>query len=190
MIHRESPPGVWTPIHTQAAHESSVNSIAWAPHEYGLVLGCASADGTVTILKHMDDDSWSCDRVTDGSRLGCNSISFAPLAALAANGGASLPPLKFATGSCDKTMRVWVQGADGSWSQPAALPVVHDDWVRDVAWAPNTASPSSMVASASEDGSVMIWTQSQVPCRSVRCWLCCGELGARAPRVLRPADGS
>lgn len=33
MIHRESPAGVWTPIHVQQAHESSVNSVAWAPHE-------------------------------------------------------------------------------------------------------------------------------------------------------------
>ena len=44
IIHRESQPGVWNPIHEQAWHKSSVNSIAWAPHEYGLILGCASAD--------------------------------------------------------------------------------------------------------------------------------------------------
>jgi len=35
-------------------------------HRYGLVLGCASADGTVTILKHNEDDSWGCTKVTDG----------------------------------------------------------------------------------------------------------------------------
>lgn len=31
--------------------------------------------------------------------------------------------------------------------------------VRDVAWAPNTATPASIVASCSEDGGVVIWTQ-------------------------------
>ena len=33
------------------------------------------------------------------------------------------------------------------------------DWVRDVAWAPNTAVPFNIVASCSEDRSVIIWKQ-------------------------------
>jgi protein transport protein SEC13 len=34
----------------------------------------------------------------------------------------------------------------------------HADWVRDVAWAPSTGMVSTMIASCSEDGSVVIWT--------------------------------
>jgi hypothetical protein len=30
----------------------SVNSIAWAPHEYGLMLACGSSDGTISILTY------------------------------------------------------------------------------------------------------------------------------------------
>lgn len=37
----------------------------------------------------------------------------------------------------------------------------HSDWVRDVAWAPSTGMPCNIVASCSEDRSVIIWTQSQ-----------------------------
>lgn len=35
---------------------------------------------------------------------------------------------------------------------------MHDGWVRDVAWAPNLGLPKSTIASASEDGEVVIWT--------------------------------
>ena len=35
------------------------------------------------------------------------------------------------------------------------------DWVRDVAWAPNTAMPYNIIASCSEDCSVYIWKQTE-----------------------------
>lgn len=34
------------------------------------------------------------------------------------------------------------------------------DWVRDVAWAPNSAMPYNIIASCSEDRTVYIWKQS------------------------------
>ena len=43
--------GSWFLVVLQVGSGVSVNSVCWAPHEFGLVLGCASADGTVTILK-------------------------------------------------------------------------------------------------------------------------------------------
>mmetsp|Transcript_35861 Transcript_35861/g.60711 ORF Transcript_35861/g.60711 Transcript_35861/m.60711 type:complete len:313 (-) Transcript_35861:324-1262(-) len=163
VIHREAPAGVWTPIHQQVGSGVSVNSVCWAPHEFGLVLGCASADGTVTILKHMNDDSWAADKVLDPSRLGCNAISFAPVGSSSdPNGTQRLPCLKFATGSCDNSVKIWEQGPDGSWTQsPVPLPAGHEDWVRDVAWAPNTSTPASIVASCSEDQTVLIWTRRE-----------------------------
>jgi WD40 repeat protein len=48
---REAPIGVWTLVHAHRLHESSVNSISWAPHELGLILACASSDGRVSILQ-------------------------------------------------------------------------------------------------------------------------------------------
>ena len=162
IIHRESQPGVWSPIHEQAWHKSSVNSVAWAPHEYGLILGCASADGYVSILKHMPDDSWEMTPLEDG-KLGCNSISWAPVTSIVSNlmPNNGLPPMKFVTGSCDNNVRLWEQRPDGSWPTEAKkLPAKHEDWVRDVAWGPNSSGPSSIVASCSEDRRVIIWTQS------------------------------
>ena len=115
-----------------------MNSVAWAPHEYGLILGCASADGYVSILKHMPDDSWEMTPLEDG-KLGCNSISWAPVTSIVSNlmPNNGLPPMKFVTGSCDNNVRLWEQRPDGSWPTEAKkLPAKHEDWVRDVAWAP------------------------------------------------------
>jgi protein transport protein SEC13 len=51
IVHRESPPGVWTPAYTHKFHEGSVNGISWAPHELGLILACASSDGKISIIQ-------------------------------------------------------------------------------------------------------------------------------------------
>jgi protein transport protein SEC13 len=40
-----------------------------------------------------------------------------------------------------------------------SVPFIGIDWVRDVAWAPNTVAPYNMVASCSEDRCVFIWKQ-------------------------------
>jgi protein transport protein SEC13 len=44
-------------------HTASVNSIAFAPHELGLILACASSDGTVSLLEHTPDGSWDTSKV-------------------------------------------------------------------------------------------------------------------------------
>ena len=38
----------------------------------------------------------------------------------------------------------------------------HNDWVRDVAWAPSTGMPCNTIASCSEDRTVYIWTQTEL----------------------------
>ena len=35
---------------------------------------------------------------------------------------------------------------------------MHTEWVRDVSWVPNLGLPKSTLASASQDGKVIIWT--------------------------------
>ena len=56
MIHRETTPNTWTVVHTHKFHEASVNSISWAPHDYGLILACASSDGRISVLEYMGDN--------------------------------------------------------------------------------------------------------------------------------------
>jgi protein transport protein SEC13 len=44
------------------AHEASVNSVAWAPHVFGLCLAAASADGTVSVFSYRADKTWDVQR--------------------------------------------------------------------------------------------------------------------------------
>lgn len=56
---------------------ASVNSISWAPWEYGLILAAGSADGKIHILQRKGDDTWSSIEFAahDG---GVNAISWGP----------------------------------------------------------------------------------------------------------------
>lgn len=42
--------GRWAKSYVYAGHELSINSISWAPHEFGQVLVCGSSDGHVSVL--------------------------------------------------------------------------------------------------------------------------------------------
>ena len=46
-----------------------------------------------------------------------------------------------------------------SWQQDGGTLTGHTDWVRDVAWAPSLGLPTSMIASAGQDGKVFIWVE-------------------------------
>jgi protein transport protein SEC13 len=57
-IWKEVKPQSWDLVY-QVEAMASVNSIAWAPWEYGLILGAGSADGKIYIISRKGDDSWS-----------------------------------------------------------------------------------------------------------------------------------
>lgn len=164
IVHRQSPEGVWSPVHYYRAHESSVNAVKWAPHEHGLVLACASSDGRVSVLTHKADDTWAAD-VLEDCTLGCNAVTWAPYSHVGSVEGDSVVK-RVATGGCDSNVRVFRQ-SEGAWALEATLSNAsaggngHSDWVRDVAWAPGSGMPSNVIASCSEDCTVVIWKQGE-----------------------------
>lgn len=52
LVHKEVQANSWSVVHVHEGHQSSVNAIAWAPHELGLVLAAASSDGSVSVASH------------------------------------------------------------------------------------------------------------------------------------------
>ena len=44
-------------------HTSSVNSVAFAPYELGLVVAAASSDGSLSVLSHTPEGSWQTEKV-------------------------------------------------------------------------------------------------------------------------------
>lgn len=154
-------PNEWTQEHVFTEHKSSVNSIAWAPHELGQWLACGSSDGNISVFSARPDGSgWETTKIDQAHPIGVTSVSWAPSTAPGALvGSGSLDPVqKLASGGADKTVKVW-KLYNGSWKLdcfPALQ--MHTNWVRDVAWAPNLGLPKSTIASASEDGTVIVWT--------------------------------
>ena len=67
-----------------------------------------------------------------------------------------------ASDSLGASMQVWrCSEKTGEWQQEGAELSGHTDWVRDVAWMPNLGLPCSTLASAGQDGKVLIWSESR-----------------------------
>ena len=71
---------------------------------------------------------------------------------------------RLATAGCDGAVRVYRSGSGGGgdgWVLEATLRGGHKDWVRDVAWCPASggAAGGNVLASTSDDGSVVVWRQ-------------------------------
>ncbi|RXH67255.1 hypothetical protein DVH24_027375 [Malus domestica] len=160
ILWKEGNQNEWTQAHVFDDHKSSVNSIAWAPHELGLCLACGSSDGNISVFTARSDGGWDTSRIDQAHPVGVTSVSWAPSTAPGALVGSGLldPVQKLCSGGCDNTVKVWKLG-NGVWKLdcfPALQ--MHVDWVRDVAWAPNLGLPKSTIASASQDGKVIVWT--------------------------------
>jgi len=157
LIHKEISSNNWMKIYEHKFHDSSVNSISWAPHEYGLILACASSDGKVSTLEYKEG-SWYSKHFQNDS-LGCNAVSWAPYGALGSVGSDGSHFRLLVTGSCDNVVRIWKYSeVNDTWEKESKVGLSpHTDWVRDVAWAPNSAMPYNIIASCSEDRTVYIW---------------------------------
>lgn len=153
-----------------------MNSIAWAPHEYGLMLACGSSDGRVSVLTYKDDATWD-SQVFSAHNIGVNAVSWAP-ATLPGSLLQSQQPTqqqqqqqqqeqqqqqqkqitrRLATAGCDNTIKIWREES-GQFKEEITLEG-HTDWVRDVAWAPSIGLPNTYLASCGQDRQVIIWTQ-------------------------------
>lgn len=121
--------GVWTQIYEHTGHDSSVNSVAWAPHEFGLILACGSSDGSVSILTN-NSDTWETQKITNAHTIGCNAVSWCPAIepSFDASGTQRNGPAKrLATGGCDNLVKIWKEDGD-RWIEEDKLEA-HSDWV-------------------------------------------------------------
>ncbi|MBW0465081.1 hypothetical protein O181_004796 [Austropuccinia psidii MF-1] len=155
----------WEKIKEHTLHSASVNSISWAPHEYGPILACASSDGKVSVLSFKDDGTWDAPLFI-AHPIGCNAVSWAPfgLPGSITSPTGSQPTLsdqqKFATGGCDGLIKIWsLNPATQTWELAETLEGGHSDWVRDVAYSPSIGLARTYLASAGQDQVVNVWTQ-------------------------------
>lgn len=161
----------WEKIYESNNHDSSVNSVCWAPHELGLILACGSSDGTISVLSCALSGSgsgvWDVKKIQNAHSIGCNSVSwgpvFPPTTSSASTGPGAIaytPQRRIVSGGCDNLVKIWLySSSEDKWLEEQKLEA-HSDWVRDVAWAPSTGLPKTYIASCSQDRRVIIWTKS------------------------------
>jgi len=53
-------------VHSAPAHSASVNGVAFAPHELGLLLAAASSDGALSVLAYQPDGTWAAEKARPG----------------------------------------------------------------------------------------------------------------------------
>ncbi|ORZ29406.1 protein transporter sec-13 [Catenaria anguillulae PL171] len=177
IIWRDQGNNVFGKVYEHTKHSASVNSIAWAPHEYGLVLAAGSSDGFVSLISYDEvAGKWDEDKSARflAHTIGVTAVAWAPAtsagslfgtagnpdAPAATSSASELPAKQLATAGCDNLVKIWqLDGSPTSTEAPIASLSAHEDWVRDVAWAPNVGIPATYLASCGQDKAVYVWTR-------------------------------
>ncbi len=115
------------------SHTNSVNSVAFAPQQYGLILLCGSSDGFVSVHEYKNEN-WASHKF-QAHGLGVNAVSWGPCTELQM-------PLRFVSVGMDNLIRIW-QAKDSKIDSFYVVTTLegHEDVVRDVSWR-NLSSPS------------------------------------------------
>lgn len=153
----ESHQGKWNVIDQHTYHSASVNSVAWAPHEYGAQLLITSSDGKVSVLEFKEDATTSFIAIERAHAIGVNSGSWAPPYKNEATGQVER---RFVTGGSDNLVKIWKFNQESNNYELEHTLEGHSDWVRDVSWSPSSLV-RSYIASASQDKTVIIWSQDK-----------------------------
>jgi len=168
ILWKEDPKNKWSIFHEYTGHRLSVNSIAWAPHEFGLILATASSDGQIAVLtvKETVKEGEVVATIFTAHSIGVNAVSWAPATGTNSLLKPSVPvgPLikRLASAGCDNVIKIWKCSENNHWyPEPETVLKHHNDWVRDVAWAPNIGFPTSTIASCSQDGTLVFWVQEE-----------------------------
>jgi len=114
------------------------------------------------VITLIVDDGSTDASIFPAHGTGANAISWAPSVLSTSTGAANLKAnqlavqKRFVSAGSDNLIRIWgFNEEEKKWIEEEVIRG-HDDWVRDVAWAPNIGLPGMYIASASQDRTVLI----------------------------------
>ena len=146
----------WKPSHIISNHAASVNAISFAPQHFGLAVATAGSDGHV-FVSTCPEGIWresvsiaeAAKQGNDAHALGAMAVSWAPMPGPDA-------PVLIASGGADNKVKLWSHDLQsGAWTLVKSFEG-HADWVRDVAFSPDASSRFIVLASCSQDKTVVI----------------------------------
>ncbi|KAJ5070153.1 protein sec13 [Anaeramoeba ignava] len=151
---------IWEKAYEFQENKLSVNTVSFGPEEYGLVLGAGASDGTITVHRlSTESGRWGVKKFK-AHEMGVNAISWGPYEPVNADdiGGESKakPRLKMVSGGCDNLVKIWSLSDEEEWENEVVLQG-HKNWIRSVDWSPALYSPEGLIASGSQDKSIIIW---------------------------------
>eukprot|EP01100_Stratorugosa_tubuloviscum_P011009 TRINITY_DN4830_c1_g1_i1.p1 TRINITY_DN4830_c1_g1~~TRINITY_DN4830_c1_g1_i1.p1 ORF type:complete len:310 (-),score=156.25 TRINITY_DN4830_c1_g1_i1:189-1118(-) len=130
--------------------KDTVNDIKFSPRQFGLKLATSCSDGVVRVYEATDTvnlESWQMEQF-DLPKNKC--LSWNPAIV-----GTSI--LVIGTDDVKNNLSIWELNENNrQWSQVQQL-VGPQRAITDVSWAPNIGRSFHLIASASKDGSVLIW---------------------------------
>jgi len=155
-------------INLKQTYGKSLNSVCFAPPEFGLRLAVASQGEDIIILTfEKEKGSWEKKVINSAHSMGVKAVSWAPgnmpsslFAKNASSSSSCKSPMRLVSGGDERTITIWKfdENTD-KWDREDDLNG-HDDWVRDVAWAPNIGLPEEQIASCSTDKQVIVWSRN------------------------------
>jgi protein transport protein SEC13 len=154
----------WVKVY-EKMFDSSVGAVSWAPPEFGLALAAGIADGKIAVISFVENN-WQ-DYSFEANAGGVNAVSWGPAipvnALFSQTAADSAHVMRLVSGGCDNRVKVWrLDNAQGRWVEEKVAEDGHSHWIRDVAWAPSIGASTNTIASASEDGTVIIWTEKSL----------------------------
>ena len=133
IIHSENADGSWSIVYVYAEHRTSVNTVQFAPAEFGLVLACGSTDGDVSILtgdpkvhslfeafikQTQNLGNWESVKF-NAHKGGVNAVSWAPIASMgdlcceptAGDVSSQNAQKRIVTAGNDSQVKIWEEGS-------------------------------------------------------------------------------
>uniref|UniRef100_A0A1I7UZP0 Protein SEC13 homolog n=1 Tax=Caenorhabditis tropicalis TaxID=1561998 RepID=A0A1I7UZP0_9PELO len=161
--------GRWQKSYEWETHEASTTSVAFAPHQFGLLLASSSADGDIGILRFdPPTGQWKSSKIQNCHEQGVNSVSWCP--------GTADPMAKKRLVSAGNDMKVKILAftslihpyfpfssneSTNEWECEKVLSG-HTDFVREASWCPVANKGQQSIVSCGVDGNLVLFRTSNI----------------------------